>query len=362
MDIIPVTKTYIPDLQFYYSLLDEVMAKGWLTNRGENVKDLEGKILEKLNIQGVKALCMANGTIPLQIAIKILGNGGEIITTPFSYVATTSSIVWENCFPKFVDIHPEYFTIDENKIEEKITERTSCILATHVFGNPCEIEKIQSIAEKYNLHVIYDASHCFGASYNGKSLFEYGDISTCSFHATKLFHTGEGGALFTHRDDLYEKAFNYHNFGHDGPESFKSIGINGKMSELHASLGLSVLKDFDKIIAARKRISEKYYSELKESVLKFKIRKGTEWNYSYFPIVLPNEEILKQLIFKLNNENIFPRRYFYPSLDKLPYVEQNNDLIISRSISERVLCIPIYYDLEDIAQKQIIDIINSFDL
>jgi dTDP-4-amino-4,6-dideoxygalactose transaminase len=163
------------------------------------------KYIDNLSVSNI--IIMNNGTIPLQIALKLLGKGGEIITTPFSYVATTAAIVWENCTPIFVDIHPDYLTIDETKIEAAITEKTTCILATHVFGNPCNIEAIEAIANKYNLKVIYDAAHCFGVNYNGKSIFEYGDISTCSFHATKLFHTGEGGALFTKDPELFHKCF-----------------------------------------------------------------------------------------------------------------------------------------------------------
>ena len=179
--------------------------------------------------------------MPLQIALKILGNKGEIITTPFSYVATTAAIVWENCTPVFVDIHPEYLTIDETKIEAAITDKTTAILATHVFGNPCNVVVIEAIAKKHNLKVIYDAAHCFEVKYNGKSIFDYGDVSTCSFHATKLFHTGEGGAMFSKNLDLQHQLFYSHNFGHNGPLAFHGLGINGKMSELQAAMGLSLI-------------------------------------------------------------------------------------------------------------------------
>ncbi len=225
--------------------------RGWITNRGILVKELEEKLKEYLKVPHI--LATTNGTLPLQIAIKALNLKGEIITTPFSYVATTSSIVWEGCKPVFVDIHPEYLTIDEEKIEEAITENTSAILATHVFGNPCDVEKIEEIAKKYNLKVIYDAAHCFGVEYKGRSIFDYGDISTCSFHATKLFHTGEGGALFTKDEELMHKLFYHHNFGHKGQEDFYGLGINAKMSELQAAMGLAVFPYLEEIMAGRRK-------------------------------------------------------------------------------------------------------------
>ena len=209
--MINVTKTFFPPREEYDNQLKRIWQNEWLTNRGELLQELEDKVKEYLGASNI--IVMNNGTIPLQIALKILGNQGEIITTPFSYVATSAAIVWENCTPIFVDIHPEYLTIDETKIEAAITPKTTAILATHVFGNPCHIEAIETIAIKHNLKVIYDAAHCFGVTYNGMSLFEYGDVSSCSFHATKLFHTGEGGALFCKDEQIRHKMFYSHNFG-----------------------------------------------------------------------------------------------------------------------------------------------------
>ncbi|MCO5281744.1 MAG: aminotransferase class I/II-fold pyridoxal phosphate-dependent enzyme, partial [Chitinophagales bacterium] len=231
--MIPVTQTFLPPIDEYKAQVQRAFDNRWLTNRGELVRELEEKLKTYLKIDWLTIT--NNGTIPLQIAIKLLGKGGEIITTPFSYVATTASIVWENCTPVFVDIHPEYLTIDETKIEQAITEKATCILATHVFGNPCNIEAIEAIAKKHGLSVIYDAAHSFGVNYNGQSIFNYGDVSTCSFHATKLFHTGEGGAMFTNNKDLQHKLFYSHNFGHNGPLSFYGLGINAKISELQAA-------------------------------------------------------------------------------------------------------------------------------
>lgn len=245
--MINVTKSFLPPLSDYQKQLQYVWDSHWVTNRGPLLLELEDKLSNYLALEQSKMIIMNNGTIPIQIALKLLGKGGEIITTPFSYVATTAAIVWENCTPVFVDIHPDYLTIDETKIEKSITEKTTCILATHVFGNPCNVEAIEAIALKHNLKVIYDAAHCFGVTYKGKSIFEFGDVSTCSFHATKLFHTGEGGALFTNDKSLFQKCFYSHTFGHLGPFDYFGVGINGKISELQAAMGLAVLPHMDLI-------------------------------------------------------------------------------------------------------------------
>ena len=303
---------------------------------------------------------MNNGTIPIQIALKILGGNGEIITTPFSYVATTSSIIWENCVPVYVDIHPEFLTIDENKIEAAITSKTRAILATHVFGNPCNVVLIEKIAKKHNLKVIYDAAHCFGVKYNEKSIFDYGDVSTCSFHATKLFHTGEGGAIFCNNEELQKKLFYSHNFGHNGPLDFYGLGINGKISELQAAMGLSVFPYIDAIIADRKKIVNYYLNNLNFGTLKtIKIRENTIWNYSYFPIIFETEEILLQIQKVLNEKNIYPRRYFYPSLNTLKFTNKVK-MPISESISSRILCLPLYFGLSENDLSIIVSIINDF--
>jgi dTDP-4-amino-4,6-dideoxygalactose transaminase len=256
--MIVVVKSFLPPIEEYTAQVQRAYNNHWLTNRGELVKELEQKLIDYLQLSESKILITNNGTIPIQIALKLLGKDGEIITTPFSYVATTASIVWENCTPVFVDIHPEYLTIDESKIEAAITDKTTCILATHVFGNPCHIEEIERIATKYNLNVIYDAAHCFGVQYKGKSIFEYGDVSTCSFHATKLFHTGEGGAVFCKDPDLFQKFFYSHNFGHNGPLDFHGLGINAKVSELQAAMGLAVLPYMEHILSERKKVVDLY--------------------------------------------------------------------------------------------------------
>ncbi|WP_225035552.1 DegT/DnrJ/EryC1/StrS family aminotransferase [Winogradskyella sp. SM1960] len=355
--MINVTKTFLPSQTEYQAILKKAWDTGWMTNRGVLVQELEAKLQSYLGTSNI--IAMTNGTLPLQIAIKALQLKGEVITTPFSYVATTSSIVWEGCTPVFVDIHPEYLTIDETKIEAVITPNTSAILATHVFGNPCAIEAIETIAKKHGLKVIYDAAHCFGVNYKDESIFNYGDVSTCSFHATKLFHTGEGGALFAKDEALHNTLFYHHNFGHDGPEVFQGIGINAKMSEPQAAMGLAVLPYMGEILEERKHIVETYNAAFKESELQLlKIRKDTKWNYSYYPVIFKDETELLRVTAALNQASIFPRRYFYPSLNRLPYIEQQH-LVISESISSRILCLPLYVGLEDAHLSQIITVIKK---
>jgi len=357
--MINVTKTFLPPLDEYMHHVKRAFDNNWLSNRGELVLELEEKLKEYLGIDNI--LIMNNGTIPLQIALKLLGGEGEIITTPFSYVATTAAIVWENCTPVFVDIDPEYLTIDETKIEAAITSKTTCILATHVFGNPCNVEAIDLIAKKYNLKVIYDAAHCFGVKYKGKSIFEYGDVSTCSFHATKLFHTGEGGAIFCNDKSLREKIFYSHNFGHNGPHEFHGLGINGKISELQASMGLAIFPYISSIFETRKATVNYYDDNLKYSNRKrLKIRKDSEWNYSYYPIFFESEDNLLNIQRNLNSENIFPRRYFFPSLNTLNYVLKYNNPI-SESISKRILCLPLYKGIGLDNLQLIVSLINNLN-
>jgi dTDP-4-amino-4,6-dideoxygalactose transaminase len=321
------------------------------------VLELEDKLKTFLNTNSI--LVTNNGTIPIQIALKLLAHGGEIITTPFSYVATTAAIVWENCKPVFVDIHPDYLTIDETKIEAAITSKTTAILATHVFGNPCKVEVIEQIAKKHNLKVIYDAAHCFAVNYKGKSIFEYGNVSTCSFHATKLFHTGEGGALFCNDESLMHQLYYSHNFGHNGPLAFHGLGINGKISELQAAMGLAVLPYMDHIVEERKKVVEYYDANLNFAHLKrIKLREETQWNYSYYPVVFENEELLLKVQKHLNENSIFPRRYFYPSLNTIEYVSRQS-MPISESIASRILCLPLYVGLEETDLERICKIINQ---
>lgn len=357
MKMINVTKTFLPPIEEYNMQLDRVWMNEWLTNRGELVLELEDKLKSYLNVSDI--LCMTNGTIPIQIALKLLGKQGEIITTPFSYVATTSAIVWEKCTPVFVDIHPEYLTIDETKIEAAITEKTTAILATHVFGNPCNIEAIDKIARKYNLKVIYDAAHSFGTTYKNKSVFEFGDISTCSFHATKIFHTGEGGALFCKDKELMHQCYYSHNFGHKTATDFYDVGINGKLSELQAAMGLAILPYMSTILEGRKKVVDFYNENLDFFKLKkMKLRDNTDWNYCYYPVIFNNEATLLKVQKALNASAIYPRRYFYPSLNTLNYVD-NQQMPVSESNAECILCLPLHYNLSKKELKFIYTLINK---
>lgn len=340
--MINVTKSFLPPWDDYSTYLARVWESGIITNRGPLALELESKLSKRFSNDNI--LFVGNGTIALQLLFKLHGLKGEVITTPFSYVATTSSLIWEGLKPVFVDINKDDFCIDPEKIESSITDKTTAILGTHVFGNPCDIEKIQEIAQKYNLKVIYDAAHAFDVSYKGKSVLNYGDGSTLSFHATKVFHTGEGGAVVLNQSTLFDQLKLFHSFGHKGNDHIL-CGINGKNSELHAAMGLANFGHVEKIIEGRKKVCYLYDEAFVNSSLKFQtIREGASKNYSYYPVVLPSENILLKVITVLEKNNIFPRRYFYPSLNKLPYVE-GSSCPISEDLASRILCLPLYPDL-----------------
>jgi dTDP-4-amino-4,6-dideoxygalactose transaminase len=342
--MINVTKTFLPDFDKYTQTIKRSWDKAWITNHGELVLELEQKLKEHL---GVKHLFFTNnGTIVLQMALKAFDITKEVITTPFSYVATTNAILWEKCTPIFADINNSDFCIDPDKIEEKITENTQAILATHVFGYPCNIEKIASIAQKHNLKVIYDGAHAFNSLYNNRQLLQYGDISTCSFHATKLFHTVEGGCIITDNDEIAHKLMLLRQFGHVG-DNYYSEGINGKNSEFHAGMGLCVLPELNNIISARKKISELYDLHLKPlSLQRPNSNQHLVYNYAYYPVVFDSEAALLKAKEKLQENGVNSRRYFYPSLNNLPYLT-GQSCPVSESISSRVLCLPLFHDLAE---------------
>ncbi len=355
--MIPVTKTFLPPQEEYNSYVKRAWDKVWLTNRGELTLELEDKLKNLLDVSNL--IITNNGTIPIQIALKLFGEGGEIITTPFSYVATSAAIVWENCKPVFVDINPDYLTIDETKIEAAITPKTTAILATHVFGNPCDVIAIENIAKKHNLKVIYDAAHCFGVKFNNQSVFNFGDVSTCSFHATKLFHTGEGGAMFCNDAAIFHQLYYSHNFGHNGPLAFHGLGINAKISELQSAMGLAVLPYMDHIVSERKKVVDFYNNNLNFNTVKtLKIRENTEWNYSYYPVILDSEETLLRVSEALAKDNIIPRRYFYPSLNTIEYTK-GAKMPVSESIASRILCLPLYVGISEADLENITQIINT---
>ena len=351
--MIPVSKPFLPPKEEYDKLIKDVWDRVWLTNNGPLVNEFELKLKKFLKVPHI--LYVSNGTIALQIAIKSLDIKGEIITTPFSYVATTSSIVWEGCKPVFVDIDKETWNIDYTKIEEAITEKTEAILATHCFGNPCHVKQIQKIADKHNLKVIYDAAHCSGVRLNGKSVLSFGDISTLSFHATKLIHSIEGGAVVSNSPEQIKKMAYLRNFGHNGPYEFSGLGINGKNSEFHAAMGIVVLKYADSIIKERKELFEYYNHALRNlKVSRQKIVEGCDYNYSYYPVLFNSEEQAVKSMEALAVQNILCRRYFYPTLNSLDYIENKGSTPVAYDISKRILCLPLYPGLK----KEEIDLIS----
>lgn len=357
--MIPVNKVFLPPIEEYTNILSKAWEYGQITNQGKLLLQLENDLKKYLNIDNIQFV--SNGTISLQLAIRALdlsGSDSEIITTPFSYVATVSSILWEGCKPVFVDIESNNFCIDASKIEEKITSKTKAIMAVHVFGYVCDIEKIKSIADKYNLKVIYDAAHAFGVEYKGKSIFNYGDISSCSFHATKLFHTVEGGACFTNNKNLDDKINLIKKFGHVNDDHY-CLGINAKNSEFHAAMGLINLKHISEIISERKKISTTYDLLLNKAIIRPKNQENTSYNYSYYPIVFESENDLKKNLLDLNKNNIFPRRYFYPSLNKLSYLKDYFECQNSESIASRIMCLPLYCGLKEGDLERISKIINN---
>lgn len=332
----------MPPLDEYNKYIADIFSNGVLTNQGPNVQELQKKLSEYLGVDNFHYL--TNGTVALQLALASLGiNDGEIITTPFSYVATTSSILWQRCTPVFVDIEPNNFTIDANKIEAAITPKTRAIMAVHVFGYACDVDKIEQIAKRHNLAVIYDGAHAFGSKYNGKSLLSYGDISTCSFHATKLFHTVEGGACIVRDKSVSDKMELQKRFGHQY-DNHIMLGINAKQSEFHAAMGLANFPYIKDIIADRKRVCEKYDELLAGCVGRPANQDSLEYNYAYYPVVFKSESELLQVFDALKAIDVFPRRYFYPSLNKLPYVS-GQDCPISEDITLRIACLPLYVGL-----------------
>jgi len=352
--MIPVTRPYLPNKEKYQSYVDQIYATSLLTNNGPLVQKLEERLSKYLGVKHV--ICVANGSLALQLSYKALELKGEVITTPFSFVATSSTLVWEGLKPIFADINPHTYNLDPQNIEKLITKETAAIVPVHVFGNPCEVEKIQEIANKHNLKVIYDAAHAFGVQYKKKSILNYGDISTLSFHATKLFHTIEGGAVVTNCDDIARKARLLINFGITGPTTVESIGINAKMNEMEAAMGLCNLDEIERICSNRLQIWKKYQKSLFDYVEFQEWNKYSENNCAYVPVLLKSEEELLNIEKKLKEKDILVRRYFYPSLDCINYLKTGQVCGISRRVANRVLCLPIYVDLEASIQESIVKI------
>ena len=351
--MINVTKPFLPNKKKYYQYLDSIWESNHLTNFGPLHEKLSNRLCEYLDIKNI--LLVNNGTIALQLAYKLLNlkSHDEVLTTPFSFIATTSTLIWEHLNPKFVDINENTLCINENLIEKNITPSTKAILPVHVFGNPCEVEKLEEIAKQHNLKLIFDAAHAFGVKINNKSVMEYGDISTLSFHATKIFGTIEGGALISKDENLIKEARAMINFGLENNE-VKILGINAKMNEFSAAMGLCILDDIDYILEERRKIWEYYFDKLKNYFDMQEWNKKANNNYHYFPILFESENALLKMIAKLNANNIFPRRYFYPSLNNLNFCKNISKCPISDDIANRILCIPFYVGLEKKEQDLVI--------
>ncbi|KJS04879.1 MAG: hypothetical protein VR77_10075 [Flavobacteriales bacterium BRH_c54] len=359
--LITQTKPFTPNIEDYFDKIRYMFDVSWFTNHGKFVTEFEQKMAEYFDSKYF--VLVTNGTIAIQLAIRALGLKGEIITTPFSYVATTSSIVWENCIPIFADISLTNLNIDCSKIETLITDKTSAILATNVFGYPCDFSALKKIAEQYNLKLIFDNAHGFGSKKNGQSLMNFGDVSTISFHATKLFHSIEGGGISCNSKDTYEKLLLLRNFGHTSPISFDGLGINAKMNEVCASMGLCNYPYIDKILITRKNQWQYYFNHIINKKITKLIYKNIdiEYNHAYFPIILDSEITTLKLYDFLLNNNIQTRRYFYPSLNKLNYVDYIS-CKNSENISSRILCLPLYFDLTEEEQSIICELINNFKI
>lgn len=361
--MITVTKSDLPDLGEYIEYLQKIWASRWLTNNGEFVQLLERRLEEYLKVKNLGLV--ANGTLALQLALKALDIKGEVITTPFTFATTTNVILWEGLTPVFADIDPETFNINPKDVEKKITDKTTAILAVHVYGNPCYVEELQEIADKYNLKLIYDAAHAFGVEYKNQSVLNYGDLSTLSFHATKVFNTIEGGAIIIKDEELFEKLKLLINHGIKSEEEVVIPGINAKMNEFQAAMGLCNLENIDEKIQLRKKIYEHYVGELADTTVKFQKIIASNYNYIYMPLCFEDTKKRNGIYSELIKNGIMPRKYFYPLTVDFDYFKEKgvnlvekHSLNVASDITNRVLCLPLYPDLEMAAVDNIVSIIN----
>ncbi|MCK0163753.1 DegT/DnrJ/EryC1/StrS family aminotransferase [Marinobacter sp. S6332] len=362
--MIPVTKPYLPNRKKLEKLLDGIYSRHWLTNNGQLVQELTARLEEYLEVDNL--LLVANGTLALQIAYRVLGvsdssktGSPEAITTPFSFIATASSLKWDGVKPVFVDIDPLTWCLDPKNIVPGLTANTRAIVPVHVFGNACDVESIGAIAQEHGLKVIYDASHAFGVKYKGESLLKHGDASTLSFHATKLFHTGEGGAIVFKRKEDLERAKKMINFGITGPETIEELGINAKMNELQAAMGLCVLDEVEENLKLRADVWQRYEEALGMYMQLQAKSHGLDYNFAYFPVVFDREEHVVHIAAKLKESGVLARRYFYPSLESLECLGAQVDQPVSRDLASRILCLPIFYSLPDSVQAVIIALIRA---
>jgi len=364
--IITVTSPLLPPLDDFISCLQDIWDRKWLTNNGHYHQELEKALCDYLEVKYLSLF--TNGTLPLITALQALRITGEVITTPYSFVATTHSLWWNGIKPVFVDIEPVTCNIDPSKIEAAITSKTTAIMPVHVYGYPCDIKSIQEIADKYGLKVIYDAAHAFGVTMNGKSILEAGDMSTLSFHATKVYNTVEGGALVC-RDEQTKKRIDYlKNFGFVDETTVIAPGINAKMDEIRAAFGLLALKKVDEAIEARQKIAIRYREALTNipGIRYMEDLPDVRHNYSYFPIFVDAAQYgmtRDELYFKLKENNIWGRRYFYPLISTFSTYKglesaNSENLPIATKIADSVICLPVYAGLENGDIDRIIDLIT----
>jgi len=341
----PIVKPYLPCPVKYKQYIDDVFDRNWLTNNGPLVNLLEQRLAEHLGVKHL--LLVANGTLALQVAYAALDLKGHVLTTPFSFAATASSLCWQKLKPIFVDIDEQSLNFSSDNVSDADAELASALLAVHVFGNPCELEKISTFATKHNLSVIYDAAHAFASNFSQQSVLNFGDISTLSLHATKLFHSVEGGAIIFKDEETYNRAKQMINFGFDADNYPEYVGINAKMSEVHAAMGLSVLDDIDYIIEKRKLLIVRYHellSDCKKLTLQ-QWHQNSECSGAYMPVIFSSEAQLLSVMELLHAKEVQTRRYFYPSLSQVEVYGQRGDTPIANAISERILCLPLYTDL-----------------
>lgn len=363
---IPVTKPHLPELNEFIPYLEKIWENQWLTNNGPFHQELESSLCEFLGVKHISLF--NNATIALVTALQALRISGEVITTPYSFVATSHSIIWNSLTPVFVDISKDGFNIDPDEIEKAITPRTTAIMPVHCYGNPCEVEKIQKIADNYGLKVIYDAAHAFGVDYKGSSILNFGDLSILSFHATKVFNTFEGGAIISHDSKTKERIDRLKNFGIADELTVTAPGINGKMSEINAAFGLLQLKYIEKAVSKREEISDRYRNELVDikGIVIPDMPKNATCNFSYFPIIVTDEYSLDRdgLYQLLKNNSILTRRYFYPLISNMPMYRglesaKVNNLLNANYIADRILCLPIFSSMTEDEQKFVIEKIKG---
>jgi len=352
-----VTRSIVPEPDDYRRYVEDIFSRRHLTNHGVYVNQLETKLSAYLDVSRL-ALC-ANGTLALQLALRAAGLAGkEVITTPFSYVATVSALLWEGCRPVFADIDEETLCLDPRSLSENITSSTTGLMPVHVYGNVCDVEALETIAREARLTVIYDAAQCFGSVYQGRSVLDYGDYAACSLHATKVFHTAEGGCVVSRTPEGLEALRLLRACGHSGDTHIR-LGTNAKLSELHAAVGLCLLDRVADNIAGRKTVSLMYDALLPTKGLRQpRRREGLEYNYAYYPVIFDEESILLRVVERLKQEEIFPRRYFYPALNTLPYLSKYQPCPVAESIARRVLCLPLYAELGEMDVERVCTIIR----